>query len=94
VLFKASLAGLLLAVVGLQYKIWFGDVGYFGNQRLQTEIVGQQQRTQILRHRNRLLTAEVLALQHGYEAVESRARANLGMIKQGETFYLVSSEQR
>ena len=44
--------------------------------------------------RNRLLTAEVLALQDGLDAVEARARSNLGMIKQGETFYhLLPPEQ-
>ncbi len=93
-LFKVSLAVLALAVVGLQYKAWFSDVGYFGNQRLGDEIAAQQQRTAVLRYRNRLLTAEVLALQGGQDAVESRARENLGMVKQGETFYLVSSDQR
>jgi len=94
VLFKVSVAALAMAVVGLQFKAWFSDVGYFDNQRLQAEIAAQQQRTAVLRYRNRLLTAEVLALQGGHDAVEARARVNLGMVKQGETFYLVSSEQR
>ena len=89
-----SLAGLLLAVIALQYKAWFGDVGYFSNSELSAEVTAQQQRTDVLRLRNRILTAEVLALQRGDEAVESRARENLGMVKEDEDFFIFDIEQR
>ena len=74
----------------LQHKVWFSDVGYLASRQLAAQVLEQQRRTEILRQRNRLLAAEVLALNDGLEAVESRARSNLGMIRQGETFYLVS----
>lgn len=89
---KASLVMLLLLVASLQYKVWFSDVGYLANTAMRDEVAQQRQRTDVLRQRNRILTAEVLALQRGLDAVEASARANLGMIKQGETFYLVNPD--
>ena len=91
-MYRFTLALLVAAVLALQYKAWFGDVGYFSNAELQAEVAAQAQRTAVLTQRNRILTAEVLALQSDLIAVESRARANLGMIKEGETFYLVNAD--
>ena len=82
-------AVLAVLAIALQYKAWFSDVGYFAAQRLAAEVESQRQRGDVIARRNELLTAEVLALKEGVEAVESRARTDLGMIKQGETFYLV-----
>jgi len=73
----------------LQYKVWFSDVGYFAAERLRAEVEEQRRRGEVLARRNEILTAEVLGLKNGVEALESRARNDLGMIKQGETFYLV-----
>lgn len=92
-MFKATLAALLLGTLYLQYTAWFGDVGHFSNEQLREEIELQRQRTEVLVFRNRILTAEVLALQRDHQAVEASARQNLGMIKPGETFYLVSPEE-
>ena len=91
---RISLAGLVVLLAMLQYKFWFSDVGYLATQRLEQQVLEQKRRTETLRQRNRILTAEVLALQDGFAAVESRARSNLGMIKKGETFYLVSDKRR
>ena len=46
-----------------------------------------------MEQRNRLLTAEVLALRSGHDAVEARARKDLGMVKEGETFFLVPEQE-
>ena len=78
----------------LQYKFWFSDVGYFRARSLATEVTKQEQRLDRLHGRNRILTAEVLAQKDGLAAVEARARSDLGMIKEGETFYLVNSRRR
>ena len=48
----------------------------------------------VLRAYNRILAHEVRAQKHGLAAVEARARSDLGMIKEGETFYLVEPESR
>ena len=84
------LIGILLVVLAaLQYKAWFSDVGYLEAERLRLKVAEQRQRAEVLEQRNRLLTAEVLALRRGLDAVEARARSDLGMVKEGETFYLV-----
>lgn len=84
----AVLLGLLL--LALQYKVWFSDVGYFAAKRLSAEVDAQRDRAELMARRNEILTAEVLALQQGVEALEARARIDLGMIKKDETFYLVA----
>ena len=86
--------GILVVVLcALQYKAWFSDVGYFVAQRLQDTVSHQERRAELQRQRNRILRAEVIALKNGYAAVEARARSDLGMIKDGETFYLVPDER-
>ena len=56
---------------------------------LQTELDAQRQINAELEERNRLLEIEVVELKTGLEAVEERARSELGMIEEGETFYLL-----
>ncbi len=83
---------LLVLLLALQYKAWFGDTGYREASALENQVERQRSRADMLARRNRLLTAEVLALKDGDDAVESRARNDLGMIREGETFYLVPSD--
>ena len=82
-LVRAIIALLLVSGFCLQYKYWFSDVGHFRDETLGAEV-----------QRNRILAAEVRAQKHGLAAVEARARSDLGMIKEGETFYLVDAESR
>lgn len=83
---------LLLLFAGLQYRAWFSDDGYFALQALTERYQQQQRRAEFERQRNRILAAEVLALKKGHAAVEARARADLGMVREGETFYIVAEE--
>lgn len=86
--------GIMLALtLLLQYKAWFGDVGMMEAARLREQVAEQRGRAELLAQRNRLLTAEVLALKEGLAAVEARARRDLGMVREGETFYLVSDAE-
>ncbi|WP_423894354.1 cell division protein FtsB [Candidatus Pelagadaptatus aseana] len=80
---------LLLMLIGLQYRLWIGEGSLADVVRLDREIAAQQQENERLKQRNDVLAAEVRALKSGDNAVEERAREDLGMIKQGETFYLV-----
>lgn len=83
------LALLLLAVVALQAKLWWGEGG-LGEARDLEQLVGDQRAENArLQHRNDALSAEVEDLKSGEAAVEDRARSELGMIKPGETFYRV-----
>ncbi len=89
---RLLMALLVVLFAALQHKAWFSDVGYLAAWDLQREVDQQRQRAEVLEQRNRLLTAEVLALKDGLDAVESRARSELGMIKKDETFYLVPDD--
>ena len=80
------LAGLLL---GLQYRLWFGDGGFVENRRLQARVAELKARVAAEEERNRALEAEVLDLKHNLAAVEERARRDLGMIKRGEIYVMV-----
>lgn len=78
-----------LAIVGLQYHYWVGDAGHLAVVELTEEIDDEQRVNDRLERRNRLLAAEIAALKDGLDAVEARARTALGMVAEGETFFLV-----
>ncbi len=80
---------LTLMLIGLQYRLWISDGSLAHMARLQQKIDTQQAENQRLQERNRILAAEVKALRNGSAAIEERARTDLGMIKKGETFYMV-----
>lgn len=86
----ASLAGLLLL---LQYQLWLGHGGARDVWRLQQTVAAQRQQNELLHQRNDALEAEVTDLKSGLEAVEERARRELGMIRDGEVFYQIVEEQ-
>jgi cell division protein FtsB len=84
------LAALLLI---LQYRLWVADDGYPGVRRLQREVTALKLENAELRARNRALQAEVEDLKGGLTVIEDLARDELGMIKQGETFFQVIPRQ-
>jgi len=83
---KILITILILVLIGLQYKLWFGDGSLSEVVQLTRELELQKQKLQELESRNRILEAQVLDLQSGLDAFEEKARNDLGMIKQGETF--------
>jgi cell division protein FtsB len=80
---------LLMLLIGLQQRIWFGHGGFKDVQRLENAIAAQKIENEKLRRRNEQLAAEVEDLKRGKEAVEERARNEMGMVKPGEIFYQV-----
>ncbi|MGD2111935.1 MAG: cell division protein FtsB [Gammaproteobacteria bacterium] len=80
---------LLFLLVYLQYRLWFGDGSLQEVWQLHREVEAQREENLRLRERNDALDAEVLDLQQGLDAIEERAREDLGMIKEGETFYQI-----
>ncbi len=82
---------LAIAGLGLQAQLWFSDDGYRKTQKLGTAVVEQRDLNDRLRERNTALDAEVINLKQGMEAAEERARTDLGMIGERETFYQVVS---
>lgn len=77
---------LILLLIGLQYKLWLGDGSLSEVVQLSRELDLQKEKLRLLEERNRILEAQVLDLQNGLDAFEEKARNDLGMIKQGETF--------
>jgi len=80
------LTGLLLA---LQYPLWFGKGSWMRVWDLDRSLAQQRVANAKLKARNDALEADVKDLKQGMEAVEERARLELGMVKKDETFYQV-----
>ncbi|MCO2668415.1 cell division protein FtsB [Pseudomonas aeruginosa] len=78
---------LILALAGLQYRLWVGDGSLAQVRDLQKQIADQHGENERLLERNRILEAEVAELKKGTETVEERAQHELGMVKDGETLY-------
>ena len=82
---------IILAVLflALQYRLWVGDGSLAEVWRRHKAVEEQREENASLRDRNEALEAEVRDLKTGSAAIEERARNELGMIKEGETFYQV-----
>lgn len=83
---------LVIALLALQYRLWMGEGSIASVVSLNREIAKQKEENARLRERNRLLAAEVDALKQGKDAIEERARNDMGMIKEGETFFMIVDE--
>jgi len=84
---KWLIASLIVLLLVLQYRLWFGDGSLQQFMALRKE--SKQTHTELLklRSRNQALEAEVTDLKNGLDAIEERARTELGMIDENETFY-------
>jgi cell division protein FtsB len=80
---------LIIILVGLQLKLWSGSGGMREVDSLRISVKKQADENARLVQRNQALAADVLDLKQGEQAVEARARNELGLIKPGETFYQV-----
>ena len=77
-------------IVGyLQYRMWFGDASFTQIHEYEQRLTELNERVADKQQRNQTLYAEVLDLRKGQEAIEERARDELGMIKSDETFFQV-----
>jgi cell division protein FtsB len=84
------LAGLLIAI---QYPLWFGKGGWLRVAEIERQVATEKASNEKLRARNAALEAEVRDLKSGYEAIEERARSELGMIKQDEIFFQILQDE-
>ena len=80
---------LFVVLVLLQFKLWLGEGGFRDVARLETRVEAQRQQNNDLLQRNAELQAEVEDLRERLDAVEARARNELGLIKPEEKFYQV-----
>lgn len=86
---KWLIAALVVCLLFLQYRLWIGEGSLAEVVQLQREIREQQNEIERLQERNRILALEVRELKTGLDTIEERARSEMGMIKEGETFYMV-----
>lgn len=86
---RTLIALLLLVFAALQYRLWFGQLSITDYLRQQEEIATQQASNQELIKRNRMLLADVNDLRQGLEAIEERARNELGLIAEDEVFFRI-----
>jgi cell division protein FtsB len=73
----------------IQFDIWVKDDGLIRVRELQLMIDSQSEENQRLKLRNKQLEREIEELKSGTESIEEKARTDLGMIKEGEEFYLI-----
>lgn len=83
---------LIVLLAALQYKLWVGQGSLAEVSSLKQAIEKQKETNTKLRERNDALDAEVQDLKQGVEAIEERARSELGMIKKDETFFQIVDE--
>ena len=85
---------LVVAFVVLQYRLWVGEGSIAEVTDLQRRIERQQTEISQLQERNKMLALEVQELKSGLAIIEERARSEMGMIKEGETFYMVVEKDK
>jgi cell division protein FtsB len=78
---------LILALLGLQCKLWIGEGSIVHWLRLENKLAAQDAENKQLVARNSAIEADIVELKSGEQALEEQARFELGMIKEGETYY-------
>lgn len=89
------LAGVFAAlIVAIQYPLWLGKGGWLRVWDVDRQLDTQQEKNTRLETRNNALAAEVKDLKQGHEAIEERARYELGMVKNDEVFFQIPGGAR
>ncbi|HQU98317.1 MAG TPA: cell division protein FtsB [Nitrosomonas sp.] len=84
------LALILFAIIALlQYPLWFSKSSWKRVWQVEEEVAEARQNNLKLQQRNNMLEAELSDLKQGLEAVEERARSDLGMVKQNEVLFQI-----
>ncbi|MDR5873505.1 cell division protein FtsB [Halomonas sp. CUBES01] len=83
------LLALLLVLGVLQYQLWLGEGGWRDLQQLEQRVAAQEAHNVPLRERNARMAAEVTDLKNGLNAIEERARSDMGMVRTDEQFFWV-----
>jgi len=92
---QLALGVLLLVLIALQIRLWFGEGSLAEVLALKQQLAAQRAELADLYERNATLRAEVEDLKEGLAAIEARARSELGLIREGETYFqLLQREER
>lgn len=87
--YKILLALLVITLLVLQMRLWIGEGSYAHVDGLEKKVVVEEVANSVKNERNEVLRAEIRDLKSGHESIEEKARVELGLIKEGETFYLL-----
>jgi len=82
----------VLLILALQYPMWLGKGGWLQVRELNAQVAAQRRTNAEFKADNQALDAEVRDLKQGYEAIEERARSDLGMIRQNEIFFQLPAD--
>jgi cell division protein FtsB len=91
---KVIIGILVMLFFVLQYELWYSSGGILDILHLKHEINQQTDVTKNIAEKNAMIEKEIYYLKNSKEAVEERAREELGMVKKGETFYQVVHEKK
>lgn len=83
------MVALFAILIFLQYRLWFESGGINDMVKMKNDLALQAQENEKIKMRNEELLFQIQRLQKSQDATESRARNELGMIKNGETFYQI-----
>jgi cell division protein FtsB len=83
---------LVVLLLGLQARLWVGEGSLAHKSELDRKLREQQLENKRLQKRNEILARDVESLKTNLDAIEEKARQNLGLIKQDEVFYLVTDD--
>jgi cell division protein FtsB len=87
--------GILIALLLLlQYRLWVGEGSLAEVHALRKQVESQKAQLETMRQRNSALRAEVQDLKKGLDAIEERARSELGMIRESEEFYQIVDDPK
>jgi cell division protein FtsB len=90
-----ALAGIFVAlIVAIQYPLWLGKGGWLRVWDVDRQLDAQQDKNTRLETRNNALAAEVKDLKQGHDAIEERARYELGMVKNDEVFFQIQGQPK
>lgn len=91
---KLLTLSLLSLIAVLQYQLWYGKSNWITVWHLEDQVKIERQVNRDLQSRNIVLEAEVNDLKQGFDAIEERARSELGMVKHDEIFFQVLSNRQ
>ena len=91
---KILILALLVVLVGLQSRLWLGDGSFAHVNTLQAKVSRKVAENSVKVQRNKILRAEIIELKRGLESIEEKARSEFGLIKEGETFFLLIEDDQ
>ena len=91
---KVLIFALLIVLMGLLSRLWLGEGSFAHVNTLQAKVSRKVAENSVKVQRNKILRAEIIELKRGLESIEEKARSEFGLIKEGETFFLLIEDDQ